>query len=132
MHLPSGSYIARSLGHFEYYTAIWNPTKRRDIKALEKVQRRATKLVPEVKDLNYESRLANIGIQSLEDRRSRGDLIQFFKIYKKTTSVNLHSLSFTSHNTLELAQPRVLGDLVITSTNKYVQIAGEINFLLIE
>ena len=57
-------------------------------------------MVPEVKDLNYESRLANIGIQSLEDRRSRGDLIQFFKIYKKTTSVNLHSLSFTGHNTL--------------------------------
>jgi len=79
--------------HLEYCTAAWNPYKKKDIKLLEKVQRRATKLVPQLRDLNYESRLANIGIPTLEERRKRGDLIQYFKIYKKISSISLNGLS---------------------------------------
>ena len=37
-------------------------------------------MVPQLRDLNYESRLANIGIPTLEERRKRGDLINYFKI----------------------------------------------------
>ena len=68
--------------HLEYGAAIWNPHLKRDIKKLEKVQRRATKLVPEVRSLPYASRLEALDIQSLEERRKRGDLIQYFKFYK--------------------------------------------------
>jgi hypothetical protein len=68
--------------HLEYGAAVWNPHQKKDVKKLEKVQRRATKLVPEVRSLPYEDRLGALNIQSLEDRRKRGDLIQYFKFYK--------------------------------------------------
>ena len=51
----------------------------RDIQALEKVQRRATKLIPDLAQLPYETRCQRLGLQTLEERRVRGDMIQTFK-----------------------------------------------------
>ena len=45
--------------HLEYCSTVWNPYKKKDIRRLEQVQRRATNFVPELRHLNYESRLAN-------------------------------------------------------------------------
>ena len=44
------------------------------------MQRRATKFVPKLKNLTYEARLNILGLSSLEERRVRGDLIQYYKI----------------------------------------------------
>ena len=66
--------------HMEYAVQAWSPQYRKDIEVLEKVQRRATKLIPEIKDKPYEERLKIIGLTTLEDRRIRGDLIEVFKI----------------------------------------------------
>jgi hypothetical protein len=74
--------------HLEYCVPAWNPYLKKDILKLEQVQRRATKLVPQIRSLNYESRLANLGLETLKDRRERGDLIQFYKIDKKYNHVN--------------------------------------------
>ena len=46
---------------------------------LEKIQRRATKLIPELRDLTYEERLKECGL-TIETRRLRGDQIEVFKI----------------------------------------------------
>ena len=45
---------------------------------LERVGRRATKIIPELEDLSYEKRLIECGLRTLEKRRLRGDTIEVF------------------------------------------------------
>ena len=62
--------------HLEYGNVIWSPRWRKDKLEIEKVQRRATKLIPTLKDLPYEERLRCLRLPSLNYRRRRGDMIQ--------------------------------------------------------
>ena len=62
--------------HLEYCIQAWNPHLRKDVDMLEKIQRRATKLIPELRDLTYEERLKECGLTTLETRRIRGDQIE--------------------------------------------------------
>ena len=59
---------------------------------LEQVQRRATRLIPEIKNLPYESRLRILGLTTLALRRVRGDMIQVFKFL--SGSIALTSCNF--------------------------------------
>lgn len=68
--------------HLEYGNLIWYPTLGQSAE-LEKVQRRATKLVPSLRGLKYEERLEKLKLPSLKHRRKRGDMIQVFKIINK-------------------------------------------------
>ena len=73
--------------HLEYAVQAWSPYRKRDIAALEQVQRRATKIVTSLKNLSYTERLRALNLTTLRDRRTRGDLIQYFKIYKEINIV---------------------------------------------
>lgn len=68
--------------HLEYGIQVWNPYLKKDINVLESIQRRATKLVPELSRLSYLDRLNALKLSDLETRRLRGDLIEMFKIVK--------------------------------------------------
>jgi hypothetical protein len=66
----------------EYCVEAWRPYLKKDISVLEKVQRRATKMIEGMHDLTYEERLRACKLPSLEERGDRGDLIETFKIVK--------------------------------------------------
>ena len=66
--------------HMKYCVQAWNLYYRKDIDILEKIQIRATKMVPELSHLLYSDILNRLKLTSLEDRRQRGDLIEAYKI----------------------------------------------------
>ena len=66
--------------HLEYGNAIWGPCYIGDLKLVEGVQRRATKLVPHLYEKPYEERLKELKLPCMEYRRRRGDMIQYYKI----------------------------------------------------
>ena len=87
--IPLYKALARS--HFDYAMIIWNPHLVKHIESIEGVQRRATKMILEIKHLPYSERLQILKLPTMAYRRARGDMIEVFKIVahiydSKTTS----------------------------------------------
>ena len=66
--------------HLEYCIQAWRPHRKKDIDTLARIQRRATNIIPELRDLSYEERLKECGLITLESRQLRGDQIDVFMI----------------------------------------------------
>ena len=66
--------------HLEYCIQAWRPYGKKDIDKLKRIQRRATKIIPGLRYLSYESRLLQCGLTTLETRRLRGVQIEMFQI----------------------------------------------------
>ena len=66
--------------HLDYCSQAWSPWNAADREIIESVQRRAVKMVTNLKGRTYEERLAELGMVTLETRRKRGDLIQAYKV----------------------------------------------------
>jgi hypothetical protein len=66
--------------HLEYAQVVWSPYKVKLVEALEKVQKRATKLIPGFGKFGYEERLRRLNLPTLVYRRWRGDMITTFRI----------------------------------------------------
>ena len=64
----------------EYNSQIWNPHYVRDIRAIESVQRRFSKKLWGTRNLTYEQRLERLGLDRLDVRRIRADLMLTYKI----------------------------------------------------
>lgn len=64
----------------EYCNSVFNPYLKTLIRDLEKVQKRATKLVSQCQGKQYKDRLIYLDLPTLKYRRTRGDMIEMFKI----------------------------------------------------
>ena len=51
--------------HLEYCIQAWTPYRKKDIDTLERIQRRTTKISPELRDLSYEERMPEYGLTTL-------------------------------------------------------------------
>ena len=61
---------------------MWGPQYRKDVDLLERVQRRATKMIRRLEPLSHEKRLRELGLFSLAKKRLLVDLIVAFQYLK--------------------------------------------------
>ena len=94
-----GLYVTYVRPHLEYAAQAWSPWTAGDKEVLETVQRRAVKAVSNLKGRTYEERLRELGMDTLEERRNRGDLLQAYKVLTKKDNVSAETW-------FQLCQPR--------------------------
>lgn len=78
--------------HLDYCIQAVGPLLVQDLNALERIQRRGTKMVSGLKQMSYDERLKVLKTMSIKDRIERGDLIEAYKIM--TGKVNIRKEQF--------------------------------------
>ena len=74
--------------NIEYCVQAWRPYYQKDVDNLEKIQRRATRMMEELRGMEYEERLRQTRLVTLEARRTRADITEVFKIMKGLEGLN--------------------------------------------
>ncbi len=64
--------------HLQYSFQAWRPWLKEDIKLLEDFQRRSTKLVKGLQDIEYEERAQLLNVASLSCRMDKGDIMLYY------------------------------------------------------
>ena len=88
--LMSTLYKSMVRSRLEYCCPVWNPTKVRDVQALENVQRNFTRKIDGCQDLNYWERLEKLKLLSLQRRRERYSIIHVWKMLNGQAPNDIH------------------------------------------
>jgi len=89
----------------------------KDKKLLERIQHRFTRMIPELKNLPYLKRLEELKLWTLQERRTRADLIEVYKIIRGISSVSFdtffefHQYGQTRSHSFKLMKKRASTDL---------------------
>ena len=78
--------------HLEDANVVWGPHYKGDQQLVEKVQRRATKMIRNLRNLSYDSRLRHLNLPSLHHRRRRGDMVMANNNMTGRVRVDKHNL----------------------------------------
>jgi len=81
--------MGRSL--LDYCVPVWVPYKKGDIEVLEKVKKKATKIIPEIRHLQYREHLTACKLPMSHFRQVRGDMIEMYKILTGKYDVDVTS-----------------------------------------
>ena len=101
-------YKAMVRPHLEYANYVWCPYKKGDIEIIEKVQKRAAKLIIFLKKLSYFETLKQLQLPTLKYRRLGGDMIEVFNIIhnyydsEAAEKLNFNTLNTTTGNMYKL------------------------------
>jgi ribonuclease P/MRP protein subunit RPP40 len=102
-------YVKYVRPHLEFAVPSWCPWLESDKEVLEKVQRRAIKMVSGLQSKTYEDRLRELGLTTLEERRHQADMVQTYKIVTGKDLVNketwFKSVTETGRPTRSAADP---------------------------
>lgn len=85
-------YLALVQPYLEYYMHFWSPQYKKDVKVFAGVQRRATKLVVGLEDIDCEKRLRPPGLYSPDKRRLRGNLLDLCRSLKRGSRESCQTL----------------------------------------
>ena len=102
------------LPHLDYCSQIWSPSTKKWKEKIERVQKRAMKLIPSLRELSYEDKLNRVGLLTLENRRIMMDLIS---MYRNKSTLNTSEVLgpnnrvTRSHLNKEVEKPRFRLDL---------------------
>ena len=84
-------YCSLVRSNLEYCSVVWSPYTKRNTDKLERVQRRATKLVLESDD-PYDIRLQELNLMSLEMRRSLADVTFIYKVLNGNIDIDISKI----------------------------------------
>ena len=118
----------------EYNNIIWGPSHILDNQKVERIQRRATRIIPSLNHLSYHDRLKHLNLPSLQHRRRRGDLIYLYQILKGVYDIDFqlftpstsnitrgHTMKLFKHHMNSYARSKFFSNRVINDWNSLPQ-----------
>ena len=79
-HVFRKLYIQYVRPHVEFASPAWSPWNEADKNVIENVQKRAVSMISGLTGTTYEAKCQELGLDTLEERRRKQDLVQAYKI----------------------------------------------------